>query len=69
MTVGALRACSRDPVNAVLSLIIDEMLPKQPHRAQEMAEFRDDPTLSDVEGPDAGGHHGPTLTGTRPPDR
>jgi hypothetical protein len=37
-------------VDAVLSLIVDGMLPEQPHLAEEMAELRDHRTLSDVEG-------------------
>jgi hypothetical protein len=34
----------------VLSLIVDGLLPEQPHLAAEMAEFRAYRTLSDVEG-------------------
>lgn len=49
VSIGALREWDRDPVDAVLNLIVDELLPDQPHLAEEVAEFRAYLQLCDIE--------------------
>lgn len=49
VSISTLRAWDRDPVDTVLSLIVDGLLPDQPHLADELAEFRAYQQLCDVE--------------------